>query len=122
MITRKLTILFISVILNGCQSSQTQTSELADYRATIISSKLPKKMGPITLVQAKANENTVTLIFTKQNNIDMDSLVKRVANVFCNEIETKYLLSSGISYRIIALGQNKKVESFSLISIKACLH
>lgn len=67
-------------------------NELSDYRATIISSRLPQKIGALTLVQAKSDSNNISLIFTKNKFVDMDSLVEQVAIEFCDEDETRYLL------------------------------
>lgn len=44
------------------------------------------------LVQAKSDSNNISLIFTKNKFVDMDSLVEQVAIEFCDEDETRYLL------------------------------
>ncbi len=97
-------------------------NELSDYRATIISSRLPQKIGALTLVQAKSDTNNIFLIFTNSKFVDMDSLVEQVAIDFCDEDETRYLLERGISYRIITLDSNNKVDSLNFISLNTCIN
>ncbi|WP_373415649.1 type II secretion system pilot lipoprotein GspS-beta [Vibrio parahaemolyticus] len=115
-------VLFIIILLNGCLSNQMLPNELSDYRATIISSRLPQKIGALTLVQAKSDTNNISLIFTKSKFVDMDSLVEQVAIDFCDEDETRYLLERGISYRIITLDSNNKVDSLNFISLNTCIN
>ncbi|MHA2940414.1 type II secretion system pilot lipoprotein GspS-beta [Vibrio sp. RC27] len=119
---RTTVIISVSVILNGCQISPMKPNGLADYRATVISSQLPQDLGSITLVNAKSEGNSVTLVFVKKKALNMDSLVEKVAVSFCENIEIRPLLESGISYRIITLGKNKTVESLNVISLTQCLN
>ena len=114
---RTAVIISVSVMLNGCQISPMKSSGLADYRATVISSQLPQELGSITLVNAQSE---VTLVFVKKKTLNMDSLVGKVAVSFCDNIEIRPLLDSGISYRIITLGKNEKVESLNVISLTQC--
>lgn len=53
-------------ILVDHYTNQMLPNELSDYRATIISSRLPLKIGALTLVQAKSDANNISLIFTKK--------------------------------------------------------
>ncbi|EIA1590718.1 type II secretion system pilot lipoprotein GspS-beta [Vibrio parahaemolyticus] len=115
-------VLFIIILLNGCLSNQMLPNELSDYRSTIISSRLPQKIGALTLVQAKSDSNNISLIFTKNKFVDMDSLVEQVAIEFCDEDETRYLLERGISYRIITLDSSNKVDSLNIISLNTCIN
>ena len=109
-------------ILVDHYTNQMLPNELSDYRATIISSRLPLKIGALTLVQAKSDSNNISLIFTKNKFVDMDSLVEQVAIEFCDEDETKYLLERGVSYRIITLDSNNKVDSLNSISLNTCIN
>ncbi len=115
-------VLFIVILLNGCLSNQMLQNELSEYRATIISSRIPQKIGALTLVQAKSDVNNISLIFTKNKFVDMDSLVERVAIEFCEKEETRYLLKRGISYRIITLDYGNKIDSINSISLKTCIN
>ncbi|MFA0003164.1 type II secretion system pilot lipoprotein GspS-beta [Vibrio splendidus] len=117
---RTTVILFVSVMLNGCQISPIKSNGLADYRATVISSQLPQELGSITLVNAQSEGDSVTLVFVKKKTLNMDRLVEKVAVIFCDSIEIRPLLESGISYRIITLGKNEKVESLNVISLAKC--
>ncbi|MCK6264485.1 GspS/AspS pilotin family protein [Vibrio sp. ZSDE26] len=117
---RTTVIIFVSVMLNGCQISPIKSNGLADYRATVISSQLPQELGPLTLVDAKSKSNIVTLVFVKKKTLNMDSLVEKIVVSFCGNIEIRPLLESGISYRIITLGKNEKVESLNVISLAKC--
>lgn len=107
-------------MLNGCQISPIKSNGLADYRATVISSKLPQDLGELTLVAAKSEANIVVLYFRKKKTLNMDSLVEKVTVRFCNNIEIRPLLESGIFYRIITLGKNEQVESLNVISLTKC--
>ncbi|MDC5852411.1 GspS/AspS pilotin family protein [Vibrio europaeus] len=117
---RKAAIIFVSIMLNGCQMSPEESNGLADYRATVISSKLPQDLGSVTLVAAKSEANVVTLVFVKKQTLNMGSLVEKVAVSFCDNIEIRPLLDNGISYRIITLEKNEKVESLHIISLTQC--
>lgn len=117
---RIIVTLTIIAILNGCQRNSLQPNAVADYRATVISSQLPKRLGPLTLVSAKSDANAITLTLVRERSVDINSLIERVAVSFCDNMEIRPLLDSGISYRIITLGQNKKVEHFNLISLETC--
>lgn len=117
---RIIVTLTIIAILNGCQRNSLQPNAVADYRATVISSQLPKRLGPLTLVSAISDANTITLTLVRERSVDINSLIERVAVSFCDNMEIRPLLDSGISYRIITLGQNKKVEHFNLISLETC--
>lgn len=117
---RKAAIIFVSIMLNGCQMSLEGANKLADYRATVISSKLPLDLGSVTLVAANSEDNVVNLVFVKKQALDMGSLVENVAISFCDNIEIRPLLDNGISYRIITLGKNNKVESLNVISLAKC--
>ncbi|MEZ8822959.1 type II secretion system pilot lipoprotein GspS-beta [Vibrio amylolyticus] len=119
---RTIGVIFVSVMLNGCQTSPVESNWLADYRATVISSQLPQELGSVTLVDAKSKANIVTLIFVKKKTLDMDSLIEQVAVSFCDNTEIRLLLESGISYRIITLGQNKIIENLNVISLTQCPH
>ena len=100
--------------------SPEESNELADYRATVISSKLPQDLGSVTLVTAKSEANVITLVFVKKQTLDMGSLVEKVAVSFCDNIEISPLLDNGISYRVITLGKNEKVENINVISLAKC--
>jgi len=117
---RTTVIIFVIVMLNGCQVSPIASNGLADYRATVISSQLPQELGSLILVDAKSEANIVTLVFVKKKTLDMNSLVEKVAISYCDNIEIRPLLESGISYRIITLGKNEKVESLKVISLAKC--
>ncbi|CAH7206849.1 Type II secretion system pilot lipoprotein GspS-beta [Vibrio crassostreae] len=117
---RKAAIIFVNIMLNGCQMSPEESNGLADYRATVISNKLPQDLGSVTLVAAKSEANVVTLVFVKKQTLDMGSLVEKVAVSFCDNIEIRPLLDNGISYRIITLDKNEKVESLHIISLSQC--
>jgi hypothetical protein len=117
---RIIVTLTIITILNGCQKNSLQPNAVADYRATVISSQLPKKLGPLTLVSAMSDANAITLTLVRERSVDIVSLIERVAISFCNNMEIRPLLDSGISYQIVTLGQNKKVENFKLISLETC--
>lgn len=117
---RIIVTLTIIAILNGCQRNSLQPNAVADYRATVISSQLPKRLGPLTLVSAISDANTITLTLVRERSVDINSLIERVAVSLCDNMEIRPLLDSGISYRIITLGQNKKVEHFNLISLETC--
>ncbi|WP_394128511.1 type II secretion system pilot lipoprotein GspS-beta [Vibrio hepatarius] len=117
---RIIVTLTIIAILNGCQRNSLQPNAVADYRATVISSQLPKRLGPLTLVSAMSDANAITLTLVRERSVDINSLIERVAVSFCDNIEIRPLLDSGISYRIITLGLNKKVEHFNLISLETC--
>ena len=62
------------------------------------------------------------LLFLQKKFVDMDSLVEQVAIEFCDEDETKYLLERGVSYRIITLDSNNKVDSLNSISLNTCIN
>ncbi|NUW67126.1 type II secretion system pilot lipoprotein GspS-beta [Vibrio coralliilyticus] len=109
-------------MLNGCQTNPIQSNWLADYRATVISSQLPVELGSLTLVDAQSEANIVTLVFAKKKNLDMDSLVDQVTVSFCDNIELRTLLESRISYQVITLDKNDKVESLNVISLAKCLN
>jgi|GEM_PF-1768224 len=117
---RIIVTLTIITILNGCQKNSLQPNAVADYRATVISSQLPKRLGPLTLVSAMSDANAITLTLVRERSVDIVSLIERVAISFCNNMEIRPLLDSGISYQIVTLGQNKKVENFKLISLETC--
>jgi len=117
---RIIVTLTIITILNGCQKNSLQPNAVADYRATVISSQLPKKLGPLTLVSAMSDANAITLTLVRERSVDIVSLIERVAISFCNNMEIRPLLDSGMSYQIVTLGQNKKVENFKLISLETC--
>ncbi len=117
---RIIVTLAIIAILNGCQRNSLQPNAVADYRATVISSQLPKRLGPLTLVSAMSDTNAITLTLVREHSVDIASLIERVAISFCNNMEIRPLLDSGISYRIVTLGQDKKVENFKLISLETC--
>ncbi|ARC94512.1 hypothetical protein B6A42_23665 [Vibrio coralliilyticus] len=117
---RIIVTLTIIAILNGCQRNSLQPNAVADYRATVISSQLPKRLGPLTLVSAESDANAIILTLVRERSVDINSLIERVAVSFCDNMEIRPLLDSGISYRIITLGQNKKVEHFNLISLETC--
>ncbi|MGR5389194.1 type II secretion system pilot lipoprotein GspS-beta [Vibrio sp. BS-M-Sm-2] len=117
---RTTVIIFVSVMLSGCQISPMESNGLADYRATVISSQLPQDLGPLTLVGAKSKANIVTIVFVKKKTVDMERLVARVTVSFCENIEIRPLLEYGISYRIFTLGKNDKVESLNVISLANC--
>ena len=117
---RIIVTLTIIAILNGCQRNSLQPNAVADYRATVISSQLPKRLGPLTLVSAISDANAITLTLVRERSVDINSLIERVAVSFCDNIEIRPLLDMGVSYRIITLGQDKKVEHFNLISLETC--
>lgn len=117
---RIIVTLTIIAILNGCQRNSLQPNAVADYRATVISSQLPKRLGPLTLVSAISDANAITLTLVRERSVDINSLIERVAVSFCDNIEIRSLLDMGVSYRIITLGQDKKVEHFNLISLETC--
>ncbi|ANW26953.1 hypothetical protein BA953_22745 [Vibrio coralliilyticus] len=118
---RIIVTLAILTMLDGCQRNSIQPNAVADYRATVISSLLPKTLGPLTLVSAISDANTITLTLVRGRSVmDINSLMERVVVSFCDNIEIRPLLESGISYRIITLGQNEKVEHFNLISLEEC--
>ncbi|EGQ7984228.1 type II secretion system pilot lipoprotein GspS-beta [Vibrio vulnificus] len=117
---RIIVTLTIIAILNGCQRNSLQPNTVAEYRATVISSQLPKRLGPLTLVSAISDANAITLTLVRERSVDINSLIERVAVSFCDNIEIRPLLDMGISYRIITLGQDKKVEHFNLISLETC--
>lgn len=79
---RTTVILFVSVMLNGCQISPIKSNGLADYRATVISNQLPQELGSIILVNAQSEGNSVTLGFVKKKTLNMDRLVEKVAVSF----------------------------------------
>ncbi|NOI65065.1 type II secretion system pilot lipoprotein GspS-beta [Vibrio sp. 99-8-1] len=107
-------------MLNGCQSNAVQSNKLADYRATIISSMLPKKLGPITLVKAKAELNNVILVFTKETYVDMSKLLEGVTTDYCSRLETRHLLNNGLIYQIVMLDPENKIEFIGVISLDKC--
>ncbi len=84
---RTTVILFVSVMLNGCQISPIKSNGLADYRATVISSQLPQELGSITLVNAQSEGDSVTLVFVKKKTLNMDRLVEKVAVIFCDLLQ-----------------------------------
>ncbi|TKE84890.1 hypothetical protein FCV53_24925, partial [Vibrio sp. F12] len=81
---RTTVILFVSVMLNGCQISPIKSNGLADYRATVISSQLPQELGSITLVNTQSEGDSVTLVFVKKKTLNMDRLVEKVGVSFCD--------------------------------------
>lgn len=115
-----LLIILVTLMLNGCQSNAVQSNKLADYRATIISSMLPKKLGPITLVKAKAELNSVILVFTKETYVDMSKLLEGVTTDYCNRLETRHLLNNGLIYQIVMLDPENKIEFIGVISLDKC--
>jgi hypothetical protein len=115
-----LLLILTTLMISGCQSNAVQSNKLANYRATIISSILPKKMGPITLVQVKADLNNVILVFTKETYINMINLLKGVTTDYCNRLETRHLLNNGLIYQIVMLDPGKKIEFIGAISLDKC--
>lgn len=115
-----LLIILVTLMLNGCQSNAVQSNKLADYRATIISSMLPKKLGPITLVKAKAELNNVILVFTKETYVDMSKLLEGVTTDYCSRLETRHLLNNGLIYQIVMLDPENKIEFIGVISLDKC--
>lgn len=115
-------VLFFIVLLSGCLSSHMSVSALSDYRATIISSQLPLKVGPLTLVKAQSDGQYVTLYFNKEGILDMDNLIKRVALHFCGSLETRDLMNRGVSYRISTFDSTKMETQIHIISEEKCLN
>ncbi|MBD1558847.1 type II secretion system pilot lipoprotein GspS-beta [Vibrio sp. S9_S30] len=115
-------VLSFSVLLSGCLSNQMSAIALSDYRATMISSQLPRKIGPLTLVKAQSDGQFVTLYFNKEGILDMDKLIKRVAIHFCNSLETRDLMNRGVSYRISTFDPTKTETQIHTISEEKCLN
>ena len=120
---RVLTLLITSLII-GCTSNKEsdQLIMLADYRSSVISSVLPMKMQNLTLVQAKADLNAITLVFINDETKSTSDFLKKITRQYCQDIELRNLLEQGLIYKLVLLNEKQQKKNETIISLQSCIN
>jgi len=120
---RVLTLLMTSVLI-GCISNKEsdQLIMLADYRSSVISSVLPMKMQNLTLVQAKADLNVITLVLINDETKSISDFLKKVTQQYCQDIELRNLLEKGLIYKVVFLNEKQQKQNETVISLQSCIN
>ena len=111
-------------MLIGCISNKEsdQLIMLADYRSSVISSVLPMKMQNLTLVQAKADLNVITLVLINDETKSISDFLKKVTQQYCQDIELRNLLEKGLIYKVVFLNEKQQKQNETVISLQSCIN
>ncbi|MUK65012.1 GspS/AspS pilotin family protein [Aliivibrio fischeri] len=114
-----------AIILSGCASNEQQQEieMLADYRASILASVLPLEMGQLTLLQAKAKQGVVEMMFLDGGNgeISTNQIIENSITTFCKDKEVRPVLDKGVTYRYIIRNSRGQKQNDIIVNEQSCL-
>ncbi|MFH0256872.1 type II secretion system pilot lipoprotein GspS-beta [Vibrio rumoiensis] len=114
--------LLSATLLIGCSSTPSEVEMMADHRASVIESGLPYKIGPLNVMSAKSNGNTVDLlmIYNSTGSISPSALVDASIQTYCKSNEVRSVLKKGVIYHIIIRSERGKMLVDQNISEQTC--
>ncbi|MGN2616510.1 GspS/AspS pilotin family protein [Aliivibrio fischeri] len=114
-----------AIILSGCASNEQQQEieMLADYRASVLASVLPLEMGQLTLLQAKAKQGVVEMMFLDGGNgeISTNQIIENSITTFCKDKEVRPVLDKGVTYRYIIRNSRGQKQNDIIVNEQSCL-
>ncbi|MCE7534570.1 GspS/AspS pilotin family protein [Aliivibrio fischeri] len=114
-----------AIILSGCASNEQQQEieMLADYRASVLASVLPLEMGQLTLLQAKAKQGVVEMMFLDGGNgeISTNKIIENSITTFCKDKEVRPVLDKGVTYRYIIRNSRGQKQNDIIVNEQSCL-
>ncbi|MUK60775.1 hypothetical protein GNP81_07710 [Aliivibrio fischeri] len=114
-----------AIILSGCASNEQQQEieMLADYRASVLASVLPLEMGQLTLLQAKAKQGVVKMMFLDGGNgeISTNQIIENSITTFCKDKEVRPVLDKGVTYRYIIRNSRGQKQNDIIVNEQSCL-
>ncbi|MUI53482.1 GspS/AspS pilotin family protein [Aliivibrio fischeri] len=114
-----------AIILSGCASNEQQQEieMLADYRASVLASVLPLEMGQLTLLQAKAKQGVVEMMFLDGGNgeISTNQIIENSITTFCKDKEVRPVLDKGVTYRYVIRNSRGQKQNDIIVNEQSCL-
>ncbi|MUH95262.1 hypothetical protein GNP63_01675 [Aliivibrio fischeri] len=114
-----------AIILSGCASNEQQQEieMLADYRASVLASVLPLEMGQLTLLQAKAKQGVVEMMFLDGGNgeTSTNQIIENSITTFCKDKEVRPVLDKGVTYRYIIRNSRGQKQNDIIVNEQSCL-
>ncbi|GGK23128.1 GspS/AspS pilotin family protein [Aliivibrio fischeri] len=114
-----------AIILSGCASNEQQQEieMLADYRASVLASVLPLEMGQLTLLQAKAKQGVVEMMFLDGGNgeVSTNQIIENSITTFCKDKEVRPVLDKGVTYRYIIRNSRGQKQNDIIVNEQSCL-
>lgn len=114
-----------AIILSGCASNEQQQEieMLADYRASVLASVLPLKMGQLTLLQAKAKQGVVEMMFldSESGEISTNQIIENSINTFCKDQEVRPVLDKGVVYRYVIRNARGQKKNDIIVNQQSCI-
>lgn len=106
----------------GCSSTSSEVEMMADHRASVIEAGLPYKIGPLNVMSAKSNGNTVELlmIYNSTGSLSPSALVDASVKTYCKSNEVRSVLKKGVIYNITVRSERGKMLVDKNISEKTC--
>lgn len=114
--------LFAAAVLAGCSSSPSEVEMMADHRASVIEAGLPYKMGPLNVMSAKSNGNTVDIlmIYNSTGTVAPSALVDASVKSYCKSNEVRSVLKKGVIYHLTVRSERGKMLVDQNISEQTC--
>lgn len=96
---------------------------LADYRASVLASVLPLEMGQLTLLQAKAKQGVVEMMFLDGGNgeVSTNQIIENSITTFCKDKEVRPVLDKGVTYRYIIRNSRGQKQNDIIVNEQSCL-
>jgi hypothetical protein len=115
------------LLLIGCSSHRAQDEQLellASSRAQFLSSQLPIKSGPLSIMRASAHKNVVELMMIYNSDAkDVPSTNQLMASSvkgYCADKNTRNNLEAGLAYRIKIRNNRGQLMIDKVISKQDC--
>ncbi|PMH46891.1 hypothetical protein BCU68_00875 [Vibrio sp. 10N.286.49.B3] len=102
-------VLAAIALLSGCASSadkeeQQRIEMMAKNRAAVLSTGLPLKSGPLSIMRATAKSGVVEMMMLYNEDAEGAKPISQVMassiNYYCHNVEVKASLEQGLAYRI----------------------
>lgn len=120
--------LALAIIVAGCSSGaaeqQRQLELLAKSRANLLSAELPLESGPLSIMRANAQGNTIEIMMVYNDDAQgakpTAQVLKQSILTYCNAVDTKNNLEVGINYRIKMRNSRGQLVADELITEQRC--